>query len=106
MKRNLDTILFNVKRGNKYENICFTDLTPDEAKFVIENKSDEWLISLCEMLFEVLDEMLELIHDDKFVSIVKGVMDAAKEISIYYRVHTIRAAIISIGELYDIRRGG
>ena len=105
MKRNLDGVYFRVKRGDRYESICFTDLTPDEAKMIMEDKSDEWLNSLCEILFEVLYEMLKLIPDYKFTSIVEEIAEAAKEVGIYYRVHTIRSAIISIGELYDIVGG-
>ena len=32
MNRNLDGIYFRIKRGDKYENVCFSDLTEDERR--------------------------------------------------------------------------
>jgi hypothetical protein len=42
MKRNLDGIFFRVKRNGKYENVCFTDLNPDEIERVGAGRSAEW----------------------------------------------------------------
>jgi hypothetical protein len=47
MNRNLDGVWFRVKRENTWENVCFSDLTEDEMKSVLAEKSSEWLISLC-----------------------------------------------------------
>lgn len=32
IKRNLDGCYFRVRRGDKYEDLCFTDLTRDEQE--------------------------------------------------------------------------
>lgn len=44
--RNLDGIYFRVQRDNKWQDICFSDLTEEEMKEVMKNKSNEWLQSL------------------------------------------------------------
>lgn len=46
MKRNLDGIYFRVKDGDKYDNVCFSDLTEEQMKDVIKDRSVEWLQSL------------------------------------------------------------
>lgn len=45
--REIDGYFFRVKRNDKYENVCFSDLTEDEMKEVLNNRPAEWLISLC-----------------------------------------------------------
>ena len=54
MNRNLDGIYFRVKRGLKYENICFSDLTEDERIEMCKGRSEEWLTSLTCCLAERL----------------------------------------------------
>ena len=46
MNRNLDGVYFRVKRGNKYESICFSDLTEVEQDEVMTGRSEEWLKSM------------------------------------------------------------
>ena len=44
--RNLDGVYFRVQRNNKWQSICFSDLTEEEMKEVMKGKSNEWLQSL------------------------------------------------------------
>lgn len=44
--RNLDGIYFRIQRDNKWQSVCFSDLTEDEMKEVMKNKSNKWLQSL------------------------------------------------------------
>jgi len=46
MNRNLDGIYYRVKRGGKYENICFSDMTKAEIDEVITDKSAEYWKSI------------------------------------------------------------
>jgi len=46
-RRNLDGIYFRVCRDDKWENICFSDLTHEEMENVMKNKDIDWLKSLC-----------------------------------------------------------
>lgn len=43
VKRNLDGMFFRIDRGNGFENICWTDLTPEERDQVSAGWSvDNW----------------------------------------------------------------
>jgi hypothetical protein len=52
--RKLDGIYFRINRDNKWQNICFSDLTENEMKEVMENRSLEWLQSLAISLGKTL----------------------------------------------------
>lgn len=41
MNRDLDGIYFRVKRGEKWQNICFSDLTDEEMDTVLEGRDTE-----------------------------------------------------------------
>lgn len=45
--RELDGYYFRIKRNDKWMNICFSDLTESEMKEMLENRSADWLKSLC-----------------------------------------------------------
>ena len=54
VKRNLDGCYFRVTRDDKVENVCFTDLTPEEREKIIRDRSAEWLSSLlCHVLIVI-----------------------------------------------------
>lgn len=38
MKRNLDGVYFRVKRGERYENVCFSDMTTEERDALLVNR--------------------------------------------------------------------
>lgn len=50
MNRNLDGVYFRIERDNKWQSICFSDLTDEEMESVIKDKSSEWLRSMCKYL--------------------------------------------------------
>lgn len=54
IKRNLDGCYFRVRRGEKYEDLCFSDLTRDEQEEVLKDKSSEFIVGLAYHLAEVL----------------------------------------------------
>lgn len=66
MNRNLDGAYFRVKRDDKWQNICFSDLTEDEREEVGEGRTAEWWKS---MAFH-LAERLKFIGDE--LDIVAG----------------------------------
>lgn len=56
-KRELCGIYFRVKRDGKYENICFTDMTEDEQRKILDDDlllSEEDLRNLCLRLAQVV----------------------------------------------------
>lgn len=53
-KRNLDGCYFRVRRGEKYEDLCFSDLTRDEQEAVLKDRSPEFIVGLACHLAEAL----------------------------------------------------
>lgn len=53
IKRNLDGVYFRIGT----ENICFSDLTEDQQDNVMENRSEEWLKSMCKHLANTIREI-------------------------------------------------
>lgn len=56
-KRELCGIYFRVKRDGKYENICFTDMTEEEQRKILNDDlllSEEDMRSLCLRLAQVV----------------------------------------------------
>lgn len=55
--RNLDGCYFRIKRGEKYENLCFSDLTRDEQEEILKDKSPEYISTLAIHLAETLRQI-------------------------------------------------
>jgi hypothetical protein len=50
MDRNLDGIYFRVKREEKWQNVCFSDLSNTEMEDVLKDRTEEWLKNMCKIL--------------------------------------------------------
>lgn len=50
MNRDLDGIYFRVKRGNRWESVCFSDLSDEEMDEILKGRDVEWLKSVCKIL--------------------------------------------------------
>lgn len=46
-KRNLDGVYFRVQRDDKWDNVCFSDLTDEEKMNVMNDRNIEWFKSMC-----------------------------------------------------------
>ena len=61
MNRELDDYYFRVKRNDKWQSICFSDLTPQEMEEVLKDKGIEFCKNLCiglgERIREIGDEL-------------------------------------------------
>lgn len=55
--RNLDGCYFRIRRGEKYENLCFSDLTRDEQESILKDKSSEYISALAIHLAETLRQI-------------------------------------------------
>lgn len=53
-KFELDGVFFRIKRGQKFEDICFSDLTEAEQDEVMKDRNEEWLKSMCKILAKSL----------------------------------------------------
>lgn len=54
VNRNLDGCYFRIRRGEKYENLCFSDLTSDEQEAVLKDRSPEFIVGLTLHLAETI----------------------------------------------------
>lgn len=59
MNRDLDGIYFRIERDGKWQNICFSDLTHEEMENVLQNRSVEWLRTMCIYLGETVQAIGE-----------------------------------------------
>ena len=58
MNHNLDGVYFRVKRDDKWQNICFTDLTNEETNTILKDRTGTWLLSMLEVLLNVYTTIL------------------------------------------------
>lgn len=57
MDRNLDGVYFRVKRGDRWGNVCFSDMTPEEREEVIGERPASWWRSLACILADTLKQI-------------------------------------------------
>jgi hypothetical protein len=55
----IDGVYFRVQRNDKWENICFSDLTEEEQDEMMKDRSEEWLKSLCKILGNSIHKVAE-----------------------------------------------
>ena len=60
MDRKLDGVYFRIKRNDKWENVCFSDLTEEDMLDVMSGKDETWLKSL----FVILGKRIKTIGDE------------------------------------------
>lgn len=67
MNRNLDGVYFRVKRDEKWQNLCFSDLTEEERNEVMNGRDEKWLRSLCNILANTLKILVTslILHADR-----------------------------------------
>lgn len=68
VKRNLDNVYFRVKRDNRWENICFSDMTEAERDSVMLGESEAWLREMCNIMANTLREVgdkLNIVRQDE-----------------------------------------
>lgn len=93
MNRNLDGVYFRVKRDDKYQNICFTDLTEEETEEVLNGKSDAWLWSLLAIMFGVYRNIKKQLSAAELEQARKSMIE-------YWYCSTIKDELLAIK--YDI----
>lgn len=55
--RDLDGVYFRINRNDKWQNICFSDLTEEEMVGVLKDRDEQWLKSLCKILGNTLRDI-------------------------------------------------
>jgi len=54
IQRNLDGVYFRMKRGDKYTNVCFSDMTEDEQDEVLKGRNEEYLRNFVKILAKTI----------------------------------------------------
>ena len=57
IERELDGVYFRVKRNGKWGNVCFSDMTHDERKEVLGQRTTEWWMALAGIMADTLREV-------------------------------------------------
>lgn len=56
--RDLDRVYFRIhEQDDTYDNVCFSDLTEDEQDKMLENRSTDWLKSMCKYLARTIRDI-------------------------------------------------
>lgn len=100
--RNLDGIYFRIYRDNKWQNICFTDLTENETEAVIKDRSEEWLNSLYEELVKVLLEIKKCINSQSVDNAINLVLESISVLTTKEKLFTIKNVIRNLADYYNI----
>ena len=102
MYRNLDGVYFRVKRYDKWQNICFTDLTNEETNTILKDRDDSWLSSLLEVLLNVYDNVVSVVPDEEFNDIKDLLIDYKMFDSLKFRVVALQKNIKIVAYCADI----
>lgn len=78
---------------DEYESINFINLTPEEAAITIKKCNQDSLHNLYEKLYELLNHYLEKQNDEQLALSIQDVLNTIENVSIYFKIHTIRSMI-------------
>ena len=93
MNRNLDGVYFRVKRDDRWQNICFTDLTNEETNTILEDRTEVWLLSMLEVLLNVYDKVISVVSDEELNNIKDLLIDYRMFDSLKFRVVALQKNI-------------
>ena len=102
MYRNLDGVYFRVKRDDKWQNICFTDLTNEETNIILKDRTKAWLSSMLEVLLKVYDNVISVVSDEELNNINDLLIDYRMFDSLKFRVVALQKNIKIIAHCADI----
>lgn len=94
-KRKVDGVYFRVKRGGKFENVCFSDLTNYERHLVVNDWSSKPLLMLA-------DEVASAIYHMNLLMGTRPIKNENTLERLRSAVCKIGAAVHEIGECCDI----
>lgn len=57
MDRNLDGFFFRVERDGKWCNACFSDLTEEQMRHVLDGRPEGWLREMCVTLGKTIRDI-------------------------------------------------
>ena len=102
MYRNLDGVYFRVKRYDKWQNICFTDLTNEETNTILKDRDDSWLSSMLEVLLNVYDKVISVVSDEELNDIKDLLIDYRMFDSLKFRIVALQKNIKIVAHCSNI----
>ena len=102
MNRNLDGVYFRVKRYDKWQNICVTDLANEETNTILKDRDDSWLSSMLGVLLNVYDNVISVVSDEELNDIKDLLIDYRMFDSLKLRVVALQKNIKIIAHCADI----
>ena len=102
MNRNLDGVYFRVKRDDKWQNICFTDLTNEETNTILKDRTEVWLLSMLGVLLNVYDKVISVVSDEELNDIKDLLIDYRMFDSLKFRVVALQKNIKIIAHRANI----
>ena len=102
MNRSLDGVYFIVKRDDKWQNICFTDLTNKKTNTVLKDRTGTWLLSMLEVLLNVYDKVISVVSDEELNDINDLLIDYRMFDSLKFRVVALQKNIKIVAHCADI----
>ena len=102
MNHNLDGVYFRVKRDDKWQNICFTDLTDEETNTILKDRTGTWLLSMLEVLLNVYDNVVSVVPDEEFNDIKDLLIDYRMFDSLKFRVVALQKNIKIVAHCANI----
>ena len=102
MYRNLDGVYIRVKRDDKWQNICFTDLTNEETDTILKDRTEVWLLSMLEVLLNVYDKVISVISDEEFNDIKDLLIDYKMFDSLKFSIVALQKNIKIVAYCADI----
>ena len=102
MYRNLDGVYFRVKRYDKWQNICFTDLTNEETDTILNDRTEVWLLSMLEVLLNVYNKVISVVPDEELNDINDLLIDYRMFDNLKFRVVALQKNIKIIAHCADI----
>ena len=101
MNRNLDGCYFRVNRDGKWENVCFSDLTPEEREEVMTDRNDEWLRKLCRHLSDMHRNVMVSLANQIPIQAENAVNGATHE-QLYGLCCRLADGLKAVGDRHDI----
>ena len=102
MNCNLDGVYFRVKRYDKWQNICFTDLTNEETSVILNDRDEAWLSSILEVLLKVYDNVISVVSDEELNDIKDLLIDYRMFDSLKLRVVALQKNIKIVAHCANI----
>ena len=102
MNHNLDGVYFRVKRDDKWQNICFTDLTNEETNTILKDRTGTWLLSMLEVLLNVYDKVISVVSDEELKDINDLLIDYRMFDSLKFSVVALQKNIKIVAYCADI----